>query len=209
LNYGYKTLLVGQVRMKIQLKTVVVLGAIGLLSCVLLSPQIQAAGPITGNITFAGTVNLDTASVNTATMVTAWHGLATGDKPQVQSRDGSFTAFVNPGDGTTFHAPWPFNSGAISNFWSVDNFTFDLLSSAIISQGSGSLHVAGTGTVSGNGFTPTAGTWNFTTQDPAADSQFSFSAASAVPEPGSFVLLAVGGASLLGRRLVGTKKTTA
>jgi len=153
-------------------------------------------GPVIGNITFAGSVELaPTNSVDTATQVTAWHGLAPGDLPQVQSRDGTFTSFVTPGDGTTFHAPWNFNSGPVSNFWSVDGFSFDLLSSAIISQGSGGLHVAGTGTVSGNGFTSTSGTWNFTTQDPSAESRFSFSAASAaVPEPSTVLMLVIGGA---------------
>lgn len=181
--------------------------AIGLVTCGLLCQQAQAQGPIIGNITFAGSVSLDSPSVNTATMVTAWHGLATGDLPQVQSRDGTFQAQgVMPGDGTTFHAPWSFTSGPISNFWSVDGFTFDLTSSSVISQGSGALHVAGTGTVSKSGFTATPGTWNFTTQDSSADSQFSFSAAtSAVPEASTVALFAIGGVCLLGGKLLRRK----
>src|SRR3954447_806337 len=168
-------------------------------SCPHVQAVTPAGGPIIGHITFAGSVELaPTNSVDTATMVTAWHGLAPNDLPQVQSRDGSFTGFVAPGAGTTFHAPWSFNSGPVSNFWSVGGFTFDLLTSAVISQGSGGLSVAGTGTVSGNGFTPTSGTWNFTTQDPSADSRFSFSAASAVPEPNTLMILLVGAACFFG-----------
>jgi hypothetical protein len=178
--------------------------AIGLIACGLLCQQAQAQGPIIGNITFAGSVNLNTGSASNATQVTGWHGLATGDLPQVQSRDGSFTAFVTPGDGTTFHAPpWSFNSGPISNFWAVDGFTFNLTISSIVTQtgspGSGAVTVAGTGTVSKSSFTTTNGTWNFTTQDPSADSKFSFSAATAVPEASTVALFAIGLVGLVGR----------
>jgi hypothetical protein len=173
----------------------------------LASQQARAQGPIVGNITFAGSVSLDTTSVNTATMVTAWHGLAPGDLPQVQSDDGTFaTAGVMPGDATTFHAPWTFNSGPISSFWSVTTgggFTFDLTASNITHQtGDGSLGVAGTGTVSHSGFTTTPGTFNFTTQDPSASSRFSFSAATAVPESGTAVLFAIGATCLAGSRFL-------
>jgi hypothetical protein len=178
----------------------------GLISCGLFYQQAQAAG-ITGDITFTGTVNLDTASAGTATMVTGWHGLSTTPSsglPQVQDVDGDFATFVTPGDGVTFVHPWSFNSGAIASFWSVDGFTFDLTSSSIPSGGQGFgpaggfVSVIGVGTISGHGFDPTAGTFNFTTQDPSADAQFSFSAASeAVPEPMTIGSL-LAGSSLLG-----------
>jgi PEP-CTERM motif len=189
-------------------KTVFTLFTIGLFACGLCCQQARAQGPIVGNITFAGSVSLDGASVDSATQVTAWHGLAAGDLPQVQSRDGTFaTNGVNPGDGTTFAAPWSFNTvSSIPNFWSVDNFHFELTSSTIITQGSGALHVAGTGIVSHAGFADTPGTWNFTTQDPSADSKFSFSAAtSAVPEASTVALFALGMISLGGRELLRRK----
>jgi PEP-CTERM motif len=171
----------------------------------ILCQHAQAAGPMVGDVTFAGSVSLDSTTVNNATMVTAWHGLAAGDLPQVQSRDGDFATFISRGDGTTFHAPWSFNSlSTISGFWTVDGFTFDLLNSHITNQGgspgSGFVTVVGTGTVSGHGFDPTAGTWSFTTQDPSASSQFSFSASTAVPEPGTLTLLAVGAGGLISSR---------
>jgi len=149
---------------------------------------------IVGRITFAGTVTLDTTTVNTATMVTSWSGQSTtptAGLPKVQSRDGDFATFVNVGDGTLFHAPWSFNSGAITNFWSVDGFQFDLTSSSIVQQGNGFLTVAGAGNASGNGFALTPGTWTFTTQDPAASGQFSFSAAVNVPESSTVTLLGI------------------
>jgi hypothetical protein len=172
-------------------------------AAVFLGQQVQANG-ITGNITFTDSVTLDTSSAGTATMVTGWHGLAPGDEPRVQGADGDFATFVTPGDGITFHAPWSFNSGAISGFWSVDGFTFDLTSSVIPVNGQGFdsaggfVSVNGVGTISGHGFASTPGTFNFTTQDPSAEGLFSFSAATgAVPEPATLISL-LSGSSLLG-----------
>jgi hypothetical protein len=192
--------------MKMLPRTMSIALAIALLSG-LFCERAEAQGPITGNITFAGSVSLDTTSVNTATMVTAWHGLGAGGLPQVQSDDGTFaTAGVMPGDATTFHAPWTFNSGPISSFWSVTTgggFTFDLVASSIVQQtGNGSLTVQGSGSVSHSGFTTTPGTFNFTTQDPSASSRFSFSAATAVPESGTAVLFAIGATCLAGSRFL-------
>jgi hypothetical protein len=170
----------------------------GLISCGLFYQQAQAA-QITGAITFAGTVTLDTSSAGTATMVTGWFGIGGSGLPAVQDSDGDFGT-VTPGSGVTFHAPWSFNSGAIPTFWTVDGFTFDLTSSAIPpgSQTAHAVAVNGVGTVSGNGFDTTAGTFSFTTQDPSANSFFSFSASSAaVPEPATIVSF-LSGSSLLG-----------
>jgi hypothetical protein len=173
----------------------------GLISCGLFYQQAQAA-EVTGAITFTGTVNLDTTSAGTATKVTGWHGLSTTPSsglPQVQDAEGDFGTFVTAGDGVLFHAPWSFNSGAIASFWSVDGFTFDLLSSSIASpRPSNAVTVDGIGTISGHGFDPTPGTFHFTTQDPSADAQFSFSASGeAVPEPMTIVSF-LSGSSLLG-----------
>ena len=171
-----------------------------LLSCGPICQQAGAAGLINGNITFAGSIALDTASAGTATMVTGWDGLAPGDEPQVESVDGNFATFVTPGDGLEFHAPWSFSSGAIPSFWSVDGFTFDLISSAIPSGGqtANSVFVGGTGTISGNGFDSTPATFSFSTQDRSANGLFSFSGSvSAVPEPVTLMSF-LSGSSLLG-----------
>jgi hypothetical protein len=171
-----------------------------LLSFGLFCQQAQGA-EITGDITFTGTVALDTSSAGTATMVTAWSGLSTVPSPglpQVQNADGDLGTFATPGHGVTFQAPWSFSSGAIPSFWSVDGFTFDLTSSSIISQTSGAVSVDAVGTISGNSFDPTPGLFHFTTQNPSAAEKFSFSAAvSAVPEPATLRSL-LSGSSLLG-----------
>ncbi len=171
----------------------------GLISCGLFYQQAQAAG-ITGDITFTGTVTLNSSSAGTASMVTGWFGIGGSGLPAVQDADGDFaTSGVMPGNGVTFHAPWSFNSGPISSFWSVDGFTFDLTSSSItLPRPSNAVAVVGVGTVSGHGFDPTPGTFQFTTQDASADALFSFSAASsAVPEPMTMISL-LSGSSLLG-----------
>jgi hypothetical protein len=151
-------------------------------------------------------------------MVTAWHGTSTTPivgAPKVESVDGNLATFINVGDGTLFHAPWSFNSGSITGFWSVDGFTFDLTASAIPPGGQGGtpgstgfVTSLGTGMVSGHGFTPTAGTWRFSTQDPGAGNpqEFSFSAATVVPEGSTLALFGFGGTCLVGARFL-RKKT--
>jgi VPDSG-CTERM motif len=186
-----------QLNMKSLPKTILAVLATAVLTCGLFCQHVQAS-QITGDITFVGSVNLNTKSASTATIVTDWHGLGAGGLPQVASHDGSFNGFVTDGDAVTIAFPWSFNSGAVPNFWSVDGFVFNLTSSSIIAQGAGAVTVNGTGTISGNGFNLTGGTWSFTTQNPSAHSKFSFSAATggAVPDGGSSV-------ALLGIALVG------
>jgi hypothetical protein len=124
----------------------------------------------------------------------------------VQSVSGDFDTFINPLDPATFSAPWLFDpSTPTPALWSVGGFTFDLIASTIVFQGNGFLSVSGTGTISGNGFDPTFGTWSFSTQNPSAKGIFSFSAAGqAVPDGGSAVALlgiALTGMEVLRRRL--------
>jgi hypothetical protein len=167
-------------------KRILAMLAIGFISCALFSEQAQAT-PITGHITLFGTVTLD-GDANTATMVTAFHGLGGTGSPFVATSDGSFTGL--DGFAVTFTAPWSFNSGPVANFWSVGGFVFNLISSSITSQAGGSLIVDGTGTITGGGFDATAGSWHFTTQNPSAEGAFSFSGATgAVPDGGMTVAL--------------------
>jgi hypothetical protein len=172
------------------------------------------AVPISGAITFAGGAELNSSSSATATAVTGWLDQSSA-QPTVQSRSQDFATFVGVGDTAAFAAPWSFNSGPLAALWSVNGFTFDLISSAIVFQGAGSVSVTGFGTISGHGFTPTAGTWRFSTQDPAAgtvgnppQSVFSFSASTgAVPDGGTTVLLL--GVSLVGVAALRTKMVRA
>jgi|SRR5678816_2462697 hypothetical protein len=164
----------------------------------------QAEGSmINGAITLAGGAVYDTTSLATATRVNTFSDVA------VMSRDGDFSAFVNVGDSVTMAMPWIFSpSTPTPALWSVGGFTYDLASSTVILQNSDFLIIQGTGTITGNGFDPTPGTWSFTSQSPDANGVFSFSAsggASGVPEAGATVaLLGIGLVSLelLRRRLV-------
>ena len=180
-------------------KTILVFFALGLISCALCVQQAQAV-PITGAITFAGGVELDTSSVNTATMVTGWLD-ENNAIPTVQSASGSFAGLA--GAMVTFTSQhWSFASGPIALFWQVGGFTFNLIASHIVSQtGNGFLSVSGTGTITGNGFTPTSGTWTFSVQDDASNGVFSFSGGSqATPDGGATV-------ALLGLALAGIEGT--
>ncbi len=163
--------------------------------------------PITGNLSFIGTVTLDTASAGTANSVTSWSGLAAGNLPQVADRTGSFAGFVTPGDGVTFHMPWTFVSGPIMNFWSVDGFKFDLTNSVVTTRTASGVGVTAEGIISGNNFLPTPGLFRFTTQDPSADGVFSFSASTAaVPEASTISMLLIGACGFAGTRILRRKR---
>ena len=171
--------------MKLSKTFLAILGT-GLLSCALFSQQAQATS-INGDIQFAGTAQFDTNSLLTATRVVTWintHAEAgnTGDFSGI--------AMNTP---ATFGAPWIFSpSTPTPGLWSVGPFTFDLLSSSIVTQNAGELTVTGTGIVDANGFDPTAMDWSFTTQSSSGRTRlvFSFSAnGMAVPDGGSAVML--------------------
>ena len=130
---------------------------------------IAQAVPISGNITFAGGVELNTSSAGTATEVLAFTGPGGSGSPTVISSDGSFSS-IAPGSTATFASDWFFNSGAVSSLWSVGGFTFDLTSSHIVFQGGSPaiVGVDGIGAIMGNGESPEAMTWSFSTSDPGA-----------------------------------------
>lgn len=166
-------------------------------------PQAQAA-PIQGGITFSGGAVYDTMSLATATRVDSFLNVT------VESRDGDFSS-VAVGDSVTMSTPWIFSpSTPIVGLWTVGGFTYDLTSATVVFQSADFLAVTGTGTISGNGFDPTAGVWNFTSQTPSANGVFSFSAgvaAQGVPDGGTTVaLLGLGlaGLELIRRRMLRT-----
>ena len=179
-------------------KTILVFVALGLISCAFCVQQAQAVAmnPV---ITFAGGVELNDVTVNTASQVTGWLDEG-GFMPTVQSASGYFAAFVTVGDFVTFTPTWSFTSGPIALFWMVDGFTFHLIASNIVFQGGGFVNVYGTGTITGNGFF-SSGTWNFTAQDDPSNGVFSFSGASEAPDGGATVaLLGLGLAGIEGIR---------
>jgi hypothetical protein len=159
-----------------------------------LPPVITASTAIQGNITFSGGATLDTGNANTAHAVTSFVNTL------VQSVSGDFDTFINPLDLATFSASWVFDPSTLTpGLWTAGGFTFNLLTSTIEVQGGDSLTVSGTGTILGNSFDPTFGTWRFTTQNPSANGTFSFSASGlSVPDGGATV-------TLLGLALVGVE----
>lgn len=177
--------------------------AAGLVGSAFTSQQAEGA-MINGAITMAGGAVYDTTSLATATRVNTFSDVA------VMSRSGDFTSFVNVGNSVTMGSPWIFMpSSATPGLWSVGGFTYDLSGSTVILQNADFLVIQGTGTISGNGFDPTPGTWNFTSQSPSANGVFSFSASdgfAGVPEGGAtaVVLFGIGLVSIevLRRKLV-------
>jgi hypothetical protein len=134
--------------------------------------QALQAELITGGIGVTGGMTYDTSSPATATAVTSWIN------PLATITAGTFAAApyaVPNGAPVIFTSQnWNFNTSTpMTNFWNVGGFKFELLSSRIAAQSgtpglSGYAVVAGTGVVSGNGFTATAFSWSFTSQDPPA-----------------------------------------
>jgi VPDSG-CTERM motif len=185
-------------------KTLIAILASGLLSCTLFSQQAQALPTIViqGNINFAGAVQFDTNSLATATQVVNWFDINgnAGFSSVAPGATGTF-AGIAAGTQATMAQPWIFNpSTPTPGLWSVGGFTFDLLSSTIVTQNASTLVIEGNGIVSGNGFDPTAMEWAFTTQSAGGRTGtiFSFSAngVNGIPDGGSAV-------ALLGLALVG------
>lgn len=182
-------------------KTLLAIVAATLAITALTSQHAQGA-MVNGVITFAGGAVFDTTDLATATMVTSFRRVT------VQSTDGDFSSFASDGDSVTMASTYTFvPSTPAPGLWSVGGFTFDLTSSVVDLQNSSFLLITGTGTISGNGFDNTPGTWSFTSQSPAARGVFSFSAVSSgtgVPDGGTTVALlglAVFGVELARRKL--------
>ena|ERR1700736_396531 len=168
-----------------------------LLASGILCPQVQAV-PIQGSIDFGGVVTYDTTSLATATRVNLWNSSF------VLQSSGDFSS-IAPNTAVTMAAPWIFNpSTATPSLWQVGGFKFDLSTSLIVQQTATFLNITGTGTISGNGFTATPGTWSFTSSDSSGRNQSTFgfqSQTAAVPEGNTVALLGFGGLCLVGVHL--------
>jgi hypothetical protein len=86
---------------------------------------------------------------------------------------------------------------------------FNLIASRVVFQGDGIIFVSGTCTITGHGFDPTAGTWNFSTQDDPSNGVSSFSGGSeSTPDGGATVALlglALAGIEGIRRKLMRAK----
>jgi VPDSG-CTERM motif len=146
------------------------------------------AAQIDGDIDFAGEVTFDTTSLATVTMVTQWHMAI------VSGTSGDFDS-VAVNTPVTFVTPYVFNpTTPYASLWTVGGFTFALTDATINTQNNFVLVIIGSGTVSGNGFDNTPGTWSFavTQSNGGTSAQFSFqgnSTATPTPDGGSTVAL--------------------
>ena len=171
--------------------------ATGIVSCALFSSPAQA-DQITGQISFAGVVRLNSPSLLTATAVNQWRDVFNANPGFANvsgSPTGDFGAFVNAGDLASFATPWTFGlvvGGPQTALWSVGGFTFDLISSTVDTRTAVDLVIHGTGTITGNGFDATPGTWDFHISNAGGQNHQSFSftaSTSGVPDGGSAVAL--------------------
>jgi hypothetical protein len=199
--------------MKNNLKTTVAILTVALASFVFCPRSNgQPSGPIFGTIDFVGVATYDTTSLATATRVNLWNS-------SFVTKSTFDFGSIAPGTNVTMGTPWVFNSGtpsvpmpgpALASLWSVGGFTFDLSSSSVVSQSSTFLNISGVGTVTGNGFNATPGTWSFTSSRAnGQDSQtFGFQSNTAVPEGGTLALFATGALLLAGLHFLRRKNKT-
>jgi VPDSG-CTERM motif len=185
--------------MKNRTKTILGGLAIGFISCALFSQQAQAV-PITGEIRFAGNVQLDSTHLDLATTVVTWFdGFNTpGMATVLPGASDDFSGILFP-TSATMHNGWVFITPT-PGLWSVGGFTFDLMSAVVTSQSANFLNVLGTGIISANGFDPTPATWSFTIDNadgrPHLTFGFATDTVAGVPDGGSAV-------ALLGLALIG------
>ena len=168
------------------------------------------AASIIGVINFSsgdgGGVVLQDSAGNVTTDLAAATGVKEWLVPEVDSKSGSFLS-VPEGQSVSFSQPWVFNpSTPMTPLWSFGDFTFNLSSIDFRLQNSSTLSIKASGTFTSTtpGLDPTPADWFFTTQSPATDGKFSWSA-SAVPETGTSALL---GAALLGVCFLRRRKLT-
>ena len=183
--------------------------ASGALSCALFSQQAQAT-QITGDINFVGSVRLNNNNLSLATAVNNWFSVFNhpGKSTVAPGNTGDF-AGIAPGTEATMGQPWTFNpSTPLVGLWSVGGFSFDLVSSTIITQTTTFLDILGTGIIHGTGFDDTPGTFSFTISNSDGKRHLIFgfqaSGAAQTPDGGSAVALlgiAITGIEVLRRKL--------
>jgi hypothetical protein len=169
--------------------------AIGFISCALFSEQAQAT-QINGAILLGGRVTFD-QPLATATTVTNWFNVfGTPGMSSVLATSGDFSIPLLTS--ATMATPWVFNPPTPTlGLWSVGGFTFDLLTSTIVTQLPNFLNIEATGVIHGAGFDDTPGTFRIAVTGRGI--RFGFAALTqAVPDGGSAV-------ALLGLALIGVE----
>jgi hypothetical protein len=185
--------------------------AIGFITCALFSQQAQAMPMPSGTIRFGGSVMYGTGGSSAVAFATSGsNGLATAKEvvdwlsSNVTSSSGDFSN-IPSGTSVTMAETWTFNpSTPTPSLWSVNGFTFDLLTSTIVSQSAGRLEIRGIGIIrGGEEFSPTVGAWTFISTDPGGAFGFT-SSTTALPDSGTtatLLALALMGVLVLRREL--------
>jgi VPDSG-CTERM motif len=168
--------------------------AIGFISCALFSEQAQAV-QIQGNILLGGRVTFDQPLATATTVTTFFNVFGTPGMSSVLATTGDFSG-IPLLTSATMATPWVFNPPTPTlGLWSVGGFTFDLLTSTIVTQLPNFLNIEATGVIHGAGFDDTPGTFRIAVTGRGI--RFGFAALTqAVPDGGSAV-------ALLGLALIG------
>jgi len=114
-----------------------------------------------------------------------------GDDFTVDDTNGDFSGILTGDIG--FYQDFQFNPlfpSPVDPLWAIGGFEFTLASVSIDFQSSIVIALSGTGTISGNGFDDTVGSWILTGN--AAGSLFNFSAGNTVDEPAALALVGLG-----------------
>jgi VPDSG-CTERM motif len=184
--------------MKNLTKTILTLIAAGLVTTAVSTQEAQAA-KINGTIDFSGATQFDSSALQDVTKVVEFRDVfGNSGKSNVSAVTGTFATFgggIPLGTTALMAASWTFipPPGGQPALWSVGGFTFNLLSSTVITRTATFLNIEGIGTITGNGFDDTTAKWAFTVANSggAPGMFFSFSAnnSTAVPDGGSAVAL--------------------
>jgi len=82
---------------------------------------------------------------------------------------------------------------SITDFWTIDGFTFELTSVVKLATSSATfLDLEGTGIISGNDYEATMGSWSFNGENDGSTFSWSAGSSSAVPEPAILALMGIG-----------------
>jgi PEP-CTERM motif len=153
---------------------------LALIAGLLIAPFSAWAMPITGDLAYGGIATQTAGNLNFLNPVSA---LGTGDLAGIHLITLSPLTIPGPGDALAASTIWT------DVFESLDYFT--LSSGSRTDTGSGSITLAGLGTMNLKCYDPTAYNWNLS-YDPAGTLFFFSASQVSVPEPATLLLLGTG-----------------
>jgi hypothetical protein len=158
-----------------------------------------SAALIDGTLELAGGWNpIDAASNATTIDIATGIDFLNGDESLVVGSSGDLALVFGTAATMTDFQFNPLTPNPVS-LWSVGGFTFSMDNVNIVTQDATDLVLSGSGTITGNGFDATEGTWEFTGQT-ASNITFSWSSSNAtvVPVPAAVWLFGSGLIGLVG-----------